>query len=34
MGDLGNIIAAKGFENLPKVQEIPQSGHTAQHEIF
>ena len=28
MGDLGKIIAAKGFEKLPKVQSITQSGHT------
>ena len=27
VGDLGKIIAAQGFENLPKVQEIAQSGH-------
>ena len=29
--DLGNIIVATGFEWLPKVQKIPQSGHTAQN---
>ena len=28
MGDLGKIIVAKGFEWLPKVQKIAQSGHT------
>ena len=28
MGDLGKIIVAKGFKNLPKVKEIVQSGHT------
>ena len=28
VGDLGKIIAAKGFKNLPKVQKIAQSGHT------
>ena len=26
--DWGNLIVAKGFENLPKVQNIAQSGHT------
>ena len=30
VGDLGKIIAAKGFEKLPKVQKIAQSGHTGQ----
>ena len=29
VGDLGNLIVATGFEKLPKVQKIPQSGHTA-----
>ena len=29
VGDLGKSIAAKGFEKLPKVQKIAQSGHTA-----
>ena len=28
MGDLGKLIVAKGFEKLPKVHEIAQSGHT------
>ena len=28
MGNLGKIIAATGFEKLPKVQKIVQSGHT------
>ena len=28
MRDLGKLIAAKGFKNLPKVQKIAQSGHT------
>ena len=27
VGDLGNIIVATGFEKLPKVQSIAQSGH-------
>ena len=26
--DLGKLIVAKGFEKLPKVQLIAQSGHT------
>ena len=29
-GDLGKLIFAKGFENLPEVQWIAQSGHTGQ----
>ena len=29
--DLGKIIVATGFEWLPKVQKIAQSGHTAPH---
>ena len=28
MGDLGKLIAAKGFKKLPKVQKIAKSGHT------
>ena len=28
VGDLGNLIVAKGFEKLPKVHQIDQSGHT------
>ena len=28
VGDLGKLIFAKGFKNLPKVQNIAQSGHT------
>ena len=28
MGNLGKIIVATGFEKLPKVQYIAQSGHT------
>ena len=28
VGELGNLIAAKGFEKLLKVQNITQSGHT------
>ena len=32
VGDLGKIIAAKGFKNLPKVQKIAQSGHTGYDE--
>ena len=30
-GNFGKIIDSTGFEKLPKVQLIPQSGHTAQH---
>ena len=29
VGDLGQLIVAKGFKNLPKVQKIAKSGHTA-----
>ena len=29
--DLGKLIVAKGFEKLPKVQKIAQSGHTDYH---
>ena len=29
VGDLGKLIAATGFEKLPKVQYIAKSGHTA-----
>ena len=28
VGDLGKIIVATGFEWLPKVQKITNSGHT------
>ena len=28
VGDLGKIIIAPGFEKLPKVSKITQSGHT------
>ena len=28
VGDLGKLIAAKGFKKLPKVQQIAQTGHT------
>ena len=28
VGDLGILIVATGFEWLPKVQKITQSGHT------
>ena len=28
VGDLGKLIVAKGFEKLPKVQKIANSGHT------
>ena len=28
LGDLGKLIAAKGFKKLPKVKKIAKSGHT------
>ena len=28
VGELGKLIAAKGFEKLPKIRKIMQSGHT------
>ena len=28
VGELGKIIVATGFEQLPKVQKFAQSGHT------
>ena len=28
VGDLGKIIIATGFEKLPKLKQIAQSGHT------
>ena len=28
LGDLGELIVAKGFKKLPKVQKIARSGHT------
>ena len=30
IGDLGKLIVAKGFEKLPKVQSITQSGNTGE----
>ena len=32
--DLGQLIIAKGFKKLPKVQKIPLSGHAARRYIF
>ena len=29
VGDLGQLVVAKGFEKLPKVQKIAKSGHTS-----
>ena len=29
--DLGKLIVANGFKNVPKVQKIAQSGHTVCH---
>ena len=36
VGDLGKLIVATGFEWLPKVQKIAQSGHTDRmlHSIY
>ena len=36
VGDLDKLIVAKGFQKLPKVQKITQSGHTDRqvHESF
>ena len=31
VGDLGELIGAKGFKKLPKVQKIAQSGHTGNY---
>ena len=31
VGDLDKLIVANGFEWLPKVQKIAQSGHTGHH---
>ena len=28
LGDLGKLIAARGFKKLPKIQKIARSGHT------
>ena len=32
VNDLGKLIVAKGFEQLPKVQNIAQSGHTERYQ--
>ena len=34
MGDLGKLIVAKGFKNLPKFQEMAQSGLTDYIRIY
>ena len=34
VGDLGQLVVAKGFKKLPKVQKIAQSGHTALHTLY
>ena len=31
LGDLGKLLAAKGFKKLPKVQKIARSGHTVRY---
>ena len=33
VGYLGKLIVAKGFEKLPKVQYIAQSGHTVRNYV-
>ena len=33
LGDLGKLIVAKGFKNLPKVQKIARSGHTVNDQM-
>ena len=33
LGNLGKIIVATGFEKLPKLLEIAQSGLTAAHKV-
>ena len=33
VGDLAQLIVAKGFKKLPKVHKIAKSGHTAQDKI-
>ena len=33
MGDLGKLIVAKGFEKLPKVQLITQSGQVVKYGV-
>ena len=32
--DLGKLIVAKGFEKLPKLQNIAQSGHTGAYAFY
>ena len=34
MGDLGKLIVVIGFEKLPKVQLIAQSGPTGPHQLL
>ena len=34
VGDLGKLIVAKGLKKSPKVQKIPQSGHTDQSTCY
>ena len=34
VGELGKLIVAKGFEKLPKIQKIAQSGHTGFDAFF
>ena len=32
--DFGKLIVAKGFENMPKLQNIAQSGHTGAYAFY
>ena len=34
VGDLGKLIVGLGFNKLPKVQLIAQSGHTGSHVVL
>ena len=34
VGDLAQLIVAKGFKKLPKVHKIAKSGHTAEDPRF
>ena len=34
LGDLGKLIAAKGFKKLPKVQKITRFGHTVFDSVY
>ena len=34
LGDLGQLVIAKGFKKLPKVQKIAKSGHTGTNGVY